>query len=374
MLREAVRRFLTDHCQSQFVRRMMAHESAHDADFWQKICDLGWPALLVPEEFGGQGGTFLDLAVVSEEAGRFLMPGPFLTSATLGTVLMLEGARGERKRETLQKMASGKFIGTLALAEVAGRYDAEGIKMRTRVQGDKYVLSGDKFFVPDAHVANALAVVARTADGPDPEKGLTVFWVDTNAEGVAVTQLKTVDQTRRVCHVRFDNVVVGKDSILGEEHHGWPLARRALEVATAGICIELVGTAQRALDMAVEYAKTRVQFGRPIGSFQGVKHKCVDMMVALENARSLAYYACWAVDSRAPETPRAVAMAKATVSDMAQYVTSEAIQVHGGIGFTWEHDMHLFFRRAIAGGAAFGNPSFHREAVARIFESRASDR
>ncbi len=219
-------------------------------------------------------------------------------------------------------------------------------------------------FVPDAHVANGMAVAVRTESGNNPEQGITILLVPTNAKGVTVTQLKTVDMTRRLCHVKFENVTVASTNVLGKENQGWPVLRRVLDIATAGLAVEMVGTAQKALDMSVEYAKTRVQFGKPIGSFQAVKHKCVDMMVAVENARSLAYYACWTVDERTPEAATAVPMAKAYASDMAKNVTSEAIQVHGGIGFTWEHDMHLYHRRALAGEANFGNAPVHRETVA----------
>jgi alkylation response protein AidB-like acyl-CoA dehydrogenase len=227
------------------------------------------------------------------------------------------------------------------------------------------VLSGEKLFVPDAHVANCIGVAARTAQGSKPEDGITLFLVPNNSKGLSVTQLKTVDMTRRLCHLKFEGVEVDAGALVGAENQGWPILRRTLDVATAGLCAEIVGTAQRALDMSVDYAKTRVQFGKPIGAFQAVKHKCVDMMVAVENARSLTYYACWTVDERVAEAATAVPMAKAYASDMGKNVTSEAIQVHGGIGFTWEHDMHLFHRRALAGEANFGNAPIHREVVAK---------
>jgi alkylation response protein AidB-like acyl-CoA dehydrogenase len=258
-------------------------------------------------------------------------------------------------------MAKGEFIGTLALAEASGRFDAEGVQLKASKSGNDYTITGEKFFVPDAHVANAMAVAVRT--GGSGEKGITLLIVPTNAPGVTITQLKTVDMTRRLCHVKFDNVKTS--TLLGKEGEGWPILRRVLDIATAALSAEMVGTAQRALDMSVDYAKTRVQFGKPIGSFQAVKHKCVDMMVAVENARSLTYYACWTVDEKTPERATAVPMAKAYASDMAKNVTSEAIQVHGGIGFTWEHDMHLFHRRALAGEANLGNAPVHRESVAR---------
>lgn len=361
MLRDAAKRFLADNCPTTFVRKMMADSTAHDKEFWKKLVELGWPGLLIPEQFGGQGGSFLDMTVVAEEAGKVLVPGPFFTSALVAAPLLIEGGSDAQKKEILPRMANGEFIGTLALAEASGRFDAEGIQLKASKSGSDYTLSGEKFFVPDAHVANGMCVAVRT--GGSGDKGITLLVVPTNAAGVTVTQLKTVDMTRRLCHVKFDNVKAG--GVLGKEGEGWPILRRVLDIATAALSVEMVGTAQKALDMSVEYAKTRVQFGKPIGSFQAVKHKCVDMMVAVENARSLSYYACWTVDERAAEAATAVPMAKAYASDMAKNVTSEAIQVHGGIGFTWEHDMHLYHRRALAGEANFGNAPIHRETVAR---------
>jgi alkylation response protein AidB-like acyl-CoA dehydrogenase len=361
MLRDAVKRFLTDNCSTKFVRQMMADETAHDSGFWQKLVGQGWPGLLIPEQFGGTNGTFLDMTVVIEEMGKAILPGPFFAAALLGAPVFIEGASDALKKEFLPKMAEGKFIATLAIAEAGGSFDAGGIGIKANKKGSGYTITGEKFFVPDAHVADAIVVAART--GGAGEKGVTLLCVPAKEKGVTVTQLKTVDMTRRVCHVKFDNVQA--DTVIGKENEGWPVLRRVLDVATAALSTEMVGTAQKALDIAVEYAKTRVQFGKPIGSFQAVKHKCVDMMVAVENSRSLTYYASWTVDERVPEAATAVPMAKAYASDMAKNVTSEAIQVHGGIGFTWEHDMHLYHRRALAGEANLGNAPVHREVVAK---------
>lgn len=360
MLRDAAKRFLADNCSTKFVRQMMADDTAHDAAFWQKLVGQGWPGMLIPEEYGGTNGTFLDLTVVIEEMGKALLPGPFFAAALLGAPAIIEGASDALKKEFLPKMAEGKFIATLALAEASGRFDADGVELRAAKQGSGYLLNGEKFFVPDAHVADALIVAARTGAGAG---GITLLCVPRTEKGVTVTQLKTVDMTRRVCHVKFDNVKA--DTLIGAENGGGPILSRVLDIATAALSTEMVGTAQKALDIAVEYAKTRVQFGKPIGSFQAIKHKCVDMMVAVENSRSLTYYAAWTVDERVAEAATAVPMAKAYASDMAKNVTSEAIQVHGGIGFTWEHDMHLYHRRALAGEANLGNAPVHRETVAK---------
>lgn len=365
MLRDAAKRFLADNCSTKYVRQMMADPTAHDAAFWQKMVEQGWPGLLIPEHYGGTNGTFLDMTVIAEELGKALVPGPFFATALLGAPVFIEGASDALKKEFLPKIAEGKFIPTVAIAEAAGRFDAGGIELKATKKGSGYMLIGEKFFVPDAHVADAIVVATRT--NGSGENGITLLCVPANASGITVTQLKTVDMTRRMCHVKFEGVQA--DTVIGTADNGWPVLRRVLDIATSGLATEMVGTAQKSLDIAVEYAKTRVQFGKPIGSFQAVKHKCVDMMVAVENARSLAYYAAWTVDERVPEAASAVPMAKAYASDMAKNVTSESIQVHGGIGFTWEHDCHLYHRRALAGEANLGNAPVHRETVARTLLS-----
>jgi len=364
-LRDATRKFLDNECPTTFVRKMMADDTAHATELWKKIAQLGWLGIIVPEDFGGSGGSFLDLVVILEEAGKSLLPGPFFATALLGTTAILGGGSADQKSTLLPKIVEGNHIVTLALAEKSGRYDAAGVTLSASAKGADFVLSGEKFFVPDAHVADQIIIAARTSQGSNPEDGITLFLVDSKAPGVTTTQLKTVDMTRRQCHVALQDVAVARAQVLGEVGKGWSVLRRVLDQAMAGLCAEMVGTGQKALDMAVAYAKERVQFGKPIGSFQAVKHKCVDMMVQVENARSLTYYAAWTVDENVDEAKQAVPMAKAYCSDMTKTVTSEAIQVHGGIGFTWEHDMHLFYRRGLAGEAAFGSAPVHREVVAQ---------
>src|SRR3989441_483199 len=365
LLRDTARKFLDSECPTTFVRKMMADETAHSTELWKKITRLGWLGIIVPEEYGGSGGNFLDLVVILEEMGKSLLPGPFFATVLLGSTAVLAGGSAAQKAALLPTVAAGNLLLTLAVAEPSGRYDAAGVTLAATSKGSDFVLSGEKLFVQDAHVADQLVVAARTSQGSSPQDGITLFLVDAKAPGVRISQLKTVDMTRRQCHVTFQDVAVAGSQVLGEVGKGWPIVRRVLDQAMAGLCAEIVGTAQKALDIAVAYAKERVQFGKPIGSFQAVKHKCVDMMVQVENARSLTYYAAWTVDENVPEVGQAVPMAKAYCSDMAKTVTSEAIQVHGGIGFTWEHDMHLFYRRGLAAEAAFGSAPVHREVVAQ---------
>ena len=371
LLRDSARKFLDTECPTTFVRKMMEDDSAHATELWKKAAGLGWMGILIPEEYGGIGGSFLDLVVVLEEMGKSLMPGPFLATVLLGSTAVTVGGSDDHKAAILPKVTAGELLMTVAQAEKSGRYDAGGITMPATARGGAFVLSGEKLFVPDAHVADQLVVAARTGSSGSlgsPEEGVTLFLVDAKSPGVKITQLKTVDMTRRQCHVAFHDVRVAGSQVIGEVGKGWPILRRVLAQATAGLCTEMVGTGQQALDMAVEYAKERVQFGKPIGSFQAVKHKCVDMMVQVENARSLTYYAAWTVDENVDEAAQAVPMAKAYCSDMCKTVTSEAIQVHGGIGFTWEHDMHLFYRRGLASEAAFGSAPTHREVVAQTLD------
>jgi alkylation response protein AidB-like acyl-CoA dehydrogenase len=283
----------------------------------------------------------------------------------LGAATVAAGGSVAQKKELLPRVADGSSILTVAWQEDAGQH-ADDVRLAARRKGADFVLHGEKRFVFDVLVADWLVVAARTARlRGHPERGVTLFLVERGSPGLSVAALPTVDKTRRQANVSFDGVSVPTKRLLGRLHDGWPILARALEVGAAAISVETVGVAQRALDLSVQYARERTQFGKPIGSFQAIKHKCVDMMVAVENARSLAYYAAWAIAARDRESPVAVAMAKAYASEMGKTVTGDAIQIHGGIGFTWEHDIHLYYRRALANEGAFGAAPLHREAVAK---------
>ena len=355
MLRTSVRKLFDAECPPTLVRAMLADPTAHALPLWRALAELGLVGILVPSAYGGQGGGFLDLAVVLEEAGRALVPGPFFATTLLGGLaIVLAGSDAERDR-LLPSLAAGDRLATLAVD--VGMTDATRVPCIAERAGASYRLTGEVGFVMDAHVATTLVVPARL-DG-----GVALFAVAADHSGVTVTPQRTVDMTRRLCTVRLD-ATVGADAVLAGGD-GTAVVRRVLRHAAAGLAVEAIGVAERALELSVAYAKERTQFGRPIGSFQAVKHKCVDMMVGVETARSLAYYAAWAVGEDTPDADTAVAMAKSYASEVATTVTSEAIQVHGGIGFTWEHDIHLYHRRALAIAAAFGSPLEHRETVAR---------
>jgi alkylation response protein AidB-like acyl-CoA dehydrogenase len=300
--------------------------------------------------------------VILEETGKALLPGPFFATAVLGTTALLAAGSPAQRERWLPRIVSGDLVLALAGGSDGAPPAREPATLTATPRDDGWVLAGVERFVLDAHVADLLVVAARRADGASDDA--TLFLVDPRAAGVEIVPVRTADMTRRWCTLRCADVTIAGADVLGSAGGGGPALRRILAHAGSALATELVGVGQRALDMSVAYANTRTQFGRPIGSFQAIKHKCVDMMVAVENARSLAYYAAWTVSKDAPETPQAVAMAKAYASDMGKTVTSEAIQVHGGIGFTWEHDLHLDDRRALAAEASFGTAVVHRDRIA----------
>jgi alkylation response protein AidB-like acyl-CoA dehydrogenase len=299
--------------------------------------------------------------------GRRVMPGPFLSSVLLGGAAIAEAGSPAQRREWLPRIAAGEAKGALAWTEPSLRWDAAGIAMPARETSGGFTLSGSKLFVGDAHLAEILVIAARTRDGSTMEDGVSLFLMPKDTPGLSVALMPTIDETRKLCEVRLDNVVLPPASLLGEKHEGWVPLSRVVARATVALCAEMCGGAQQVLDMTVDYAKLRVAFGKPIGSYQGVKHQAADMLVAIENAKSLTYYAAWAVDQGEDDAPLAVAMAKAAASDMARKVAGTGIQLHGGIGMTWEHDLQLYFKRAKASEVAFGDATWHRERVARLF-------
>ena len=367
LLRDSARRFLESECTTQFVRQRMADPAAVTDEFWQKLAEQGWLGIVYPEEVGGSGLGLVDLVVLMEEMGRAVMPGPFLSTVLLGGAAIAEAGSPAQRREWLPRIAEGKAKAALAWTEPGLRWDAAGVSLVARESAGAYALSGTKLFVEDAHLADILVVAGRTRDGSTMEDGVSLFLVPRDAPGLYVSVLPTIDETRKLCEVRLDNVAVPVGGLLGEWHRGWMPLSRVIARATVALSAEMCGGAQQVLDMTVAYAKIRIAFGKPIGSYQGVKHQAADMLVALENAKSLTYYAAWAVDQGLDEAPLAVSMAKAAASDMYRKVAGTGIQLHGGIGMTWEHDLQLYFKRAKASEVAFGDASWHRERVARLF-------
>jgi alkylation response protein AidB-like acyl-CoA dehydrogenase len=365
MLRTSARDFLAKQCPPATVRKLMESEDAYDPELWRRIGEMGWTGLGIPEAYGGVGG-FLDLVVVLEEAGRSLLPGPFYSTMGLAVPALIEAGTEAQKKAVLGAIASGEARATAAITEPSGRWDAEGIGLEARPSGDGWTLNGVKLFVPDAAVADHMVVAARTRGSG--ESGVTLFLISGRPKGMTVTGMKTLDMTRRWYEVKFDSVQVAADALMGSAGEGWTALKRALEWSAAAISAEMVGGSQQVLDASVEYAKTRQQFGKPIGIYQAVSHKLADMLLETESARSATYYAAWAVDADAPDRSLAVSMAKAYTSDAFRRATGNGIQVHGGIGFTWEHDMHLYFKRAKASEVTLGDATYHRELVAQALD------
>jgi alkylation response protein AidB-like acyl-CoA dehydrogenase len=365
MLRSSTRDFLAKECSSKVVRKLMEAPSAYDEGLWRKIADLGWTALGIPEQYGGVG-TFLDLVVVLEEAGRALMPGPFFATMGLAVPALIEAGTEAQKKEVLGAIAQGSARATLALTEPSGRWDAGAVTLTAKPSAGGWQLDGVKLFVPDAEAADYMVVAARTRG--EGEDGISLFLIKGKPAGMTVTSLKTLDMTRRWSEVRFDGVKLPADSLMGPADKAWPHLKRALEWATAALCAEMVGGTQKVLETSTEYAKTRHQFGKPIGIYQAVSHKLADMLVLSESGRSATYYAAWTVEADAVDRSLAASMAKAYVSDAYRKVAGDGIQVHGGIGFTWEHDMHLYFKRAKSSEVTLGDATYHRELVAQALD------
>jgi alkylation response protein AidB-like acyl-CoA dehydrogenase len=366
LLRATARKFLENECTSEFVRQRMAEPAGVTDAFWAKLAEQGWLGLIYPERYGGTGLGFVDLTVLMEEMGRAVMPGPYFSTVLLGGLAILEAGSETQKTEWLGRIGEGRAKATLAFTEPNARWDAGAVTVAARESGEGFTLSGTKLFVLDAHVADVLVVAARTREGRRPEEGLSLFLVPKGARGLDVKLLPTMDQTRKLCEVTLADVAVGPDALLGPRDGAWAPLSRVLDRATVALCAEMCGGAQRVLDMTTDYAKIRIAFGKPIGSYQGVKHRAADMLVEVENAKSLTYYAAWAVDENVPEAPLATSMAKAYVSDAFRRTAGAGIQLHGGIGFTWEHDLHLYFKRAKSSEFTFGDASYHRERVAQL--------
>ena len=365
MLRKSARDFLAAESPMTYVRRMMEDDRGFTDAQWKQMAELGWMGLILPEQYGGAGGDFVDMVVVLEEMGRAVLPGPFFATVVLGGVALLEGGSDGQKASFLPKIAAGDLRVTLAQLEPNARWDAEGIELQARKDGGGYRLAGTKLFVPDAHTADVIIVAGREP-GSKGAEGVTLFLVDAGASGVKATLLKTMDQTRKLCEVVLEDVRVPADRVLGAPGAGWKLLERVVDRGKVGLCAEMCGGAQKVLEMSVEYAKVREQFGRPIGSFQAIQHKCANMLVEVESSKSATYYAAWAVANDVAEAPLAAAMAKAYTSDAYRHTAGEGIQIHGGIGFTWEHDMHIYFKRAKSSEVTFGDATWNREIVAQL--------
>ena len=363
MLRKMSRDFLVNECPKSLVREMEVDEKGYSPGLWKKMAELGWMGLVLPEQYGGEGMSFLDLTVLLEELGRALVPGPYVSTVVYCALPILASGTEEQKKEFLPKIARGEMIVTLALTEPSATYEPAGIEVKAVADGDDFVISGTKLFISDAHVADYLLCVARTKDSANKEEGITLFLVDAKSPGISLKPLKTIAEDKQF-EVVFDKVRVPKKNMLGELDRGWDVIKDMLPSATLAQCALMMGGGQQVLEMTVEYAKERVQFGRPIGTFQAIQHKCADMAVDVDGSRFITYQAAWRLSEGLP-CDLDVAMAKAWVSEAYRRVCVEGHQIHGGIGFIKDHDMQLYYRRAKSSELMFGDADYHRELVAQ---------
>jgi len=363
MLKNSAREFLEQECPTTFVREMEDNERGYTAEFWGKMAELGWIGLVLPEEYGGLGLSYFDLTLLLEEMGRAMVPGPFFSTVILGGMSILEAGNDAQKSEYLPQIANGNLIATMALTEPTATYEASGIETTATKLGDGYVINGTKLFVPDAQGADVMVVVARTQESSDPTQGITTFLVDPKAQGVTITPLVTIAADKQA-EVEFKDVSVPASAVLGEVDQGWPTVKRILDLGAVGKCAEMLGGADRVLEMTVDYVKERVQFGRPIGSFQAIQHHCANMAIDVEGCRYVTYQAAWRTSERLPSTTE-IAIAKGWVSDAYRRICALGHQSHGAIGFTREYDLQLFTRRAKTQEVSYGDSDFHRELVAQ---------
>ena len=355
-LRTLARRFLAEHSTSEHIRTQMETTDGFDESLWKQMAELGWMGIAIPEEHGGAGYSFVEVGILLEEMGRALLTSPFLFGAVVGPAAFSNAASEEQKARVLPGVAEGSTRMTLARTEPSGRWDAGGVTLTATKSGDGYALNGTKMFIVDGHTATHLVVVGRL-DGE-----IAFFLVDGDADGLTKTPLVTLDQTRKQTRLGFENVTA---ELLGEGPVGEDVLEKTLAQGVAAMAAEAIGGAEWCLATATEHAKTRIQFGRPIGSFQAVKHRCAEMLIEIEMAKSAAYYAAWTVAEDDPELLVAASLAKAYCGEAYFHAAASTIQILGGIGFTWEHDVHLHLRRAKSMEIYLGDGDYHRELVFR---------
>jgi alkylation response protein AidB-like acyl-CoA dehydrogenase len=364
LLRKTARDFLGEHAPIKVVREALEGGEPRNAkDLWRRMAELGWLGLAIPEAYGGAGLSLVELGIVLEQLGRTLAPVPFLPTQ-LAAAALLEIANEAQRKELLPKICNGGSVATLAITEERGSEEPAGIACTATRTAGGFELRGRKLFVPDAHLADLLVVVAKVAPG----QGLGLFCVPRSTAGVAISPLRSMDELRRLHQVELSGVRVPESALLGGNADAWPLLQRVLDRGRVMICAEMVGGAEKCLEDSVRYAKERVQFGKPIGVNQAIKHKCADMLFEVESAKSITYYAAWAAREDDAEAPISAAMAKAYVSDAYRHASAENIQIHGGVGFTWEYDCHLYFKRAKSDEAWLGDGGYHRERVAQMLK------
>jgi alkylation response protein AidB-like acyl-CoA dehydrogenase len=358
LLQQSARDFFARECKPERVRDWMATDTAYDDGLWRAMADQGWTGLIIPEDFGGLGLSLVDLIAVSEEMGHACLPGPFLSTLWAAALINLAGAEGQRK-QYLEPIAAGDMKATVALLEDGADWNPEAVGLRAEKAGKEFRLRGRKEFVTDAEIADLIICVARG------NEGLVLAPVEKGAKGMKISATPGVDATRKLYSVEFEDVVAPEADALAFNIRTLDAVESATATAVVALSAEMVGGMRWTLETAVEYAKTRQQFGKAIGVYQAVQHQLADMFLMTEGARSAVYYAAWAVSENDPSAKLAVSIAKAYCSDAAREVGNRGAQAHGGIGFTWEHNLQLYYKRAKASEAMFGDANYHREEIAR---------
>ncbi|MEZ0150060.1 MAG: acyl-CoA dehydrogenase family protein [Candidatus Reddybacter sp.] len=363
-----VRRFMDDKSPRSEVRKLMDSEQGYDTAVWKQLSDeLGLPGIHIPEAYGGQGFGFVELCIVLEEMGRALFCAPYFSATALATTAIIHAGTEEQKLALLPGIASGQTLATLALSEANQDWLPANTQLSATPAADNYCLNGEKSYVLDGHIADLLIVLARTP-GTKDDDGLSLFTVSADAAGLNRRLLKTFDPTRKLAHIKFNETPA---TLLGELNTGGDTLPHILDLAAVALASEMVGGAQMMLQSALDYAQLRMQFGRLIGSFQAIKHKCADMLLDVELAKSSAYYAAATAAECAPDLPAVASLCKAYASDTYMKSAAECLQIHGGIGFTWENDTHLYFKRAKSSVVFLGDPNYHRDQLVLRWENQA---
>jgi 3-oxocholest-4-en-26-oyl-CoA dehydrogenase beta subunit len=366
MLRKSARDFLADKCPKTYVKQMETDEKGYSPALWKEMAELGWQGLALPEKYGGSGMEFLDLAILQEEMGRACLPGPFFSTVILGAMTILDAGNDAQKSAYLPGIAAGKIIVTLALNETDGLYEADSINVKAVADKDSFIINGEKYFVPDANVADYILCVARTSDEKDKKNGITIFIIPAKDSGVKCTLLKTITG-EKMCEVTFTNVKVSRDNVLGGVGKGWPIVEKVIERAAISKCCDTVGVLQKVLEMTLDYAKERKQFDRPIGAFQVIQHYMADMMTYVDGTRFVSYQAAWRMNKGLPAI-RETAIAKAWSAESYEWCITKSHQIFGAIGVTIDHDLHFYTTRGKTSQLSYGNADFWREPVAKSLE------
>ena len=367
LFQRSARELFAQECPPALVREMVEKGVPYSDAVWDKLVEQGWTGLIFSEDDGGLGLSTVEMAIAFEEMGRALVPGAFLSTVALAGSLIDKACSPEYRSARLQAICEGKSKATVALLEESASWDPDSVKLSATPVDGGYKLSGKKLFVSDASVTNLIITVACA--GSD----LVLAFVDSNTPGVSITPMPSIDATRLLYAVEFSEVVVDAKDVLSDSPKARAALDHALDIATLALTAEMVGGMQWLLDAAVEYAKTRKQFGKPIGQFQAVQHHCANMLLMTESARSAVYYAAWVMSNDPKLAPLAVSMAKSYASDAYREAGNLAIQVHGGVGFTWDENIHFYYKRAKASELMFGDATYHRERIARFVVDRASE-